>query len=361
LSGNVTFKGTTNLDLGPATINIAGPTVTLNQNTLTTEGDLDGHNTGVLTVNGSGTWDITGAVSDNALSITINGATVLFDKAAGNAINGGSTTVNTNGTLVMAQVTGTQTTAAATLVLGGGTVDMKGDTEPVGVVTFNSGTLLNSAAGSSAALPDAAITLHGASCVFDVATADATLTVSNVNGTGGLVETGLGTLNLGTNSYSGNTTVSNGTLVVNSPTFATNSTVTICTNAAQGNNGVLNLNFPNGTNIVAGLIINGVSYAPGIYNANTDPLYLAGSGNIQVVPVSTTNPLPGPVQFTLSGSTLSLSWPTNLGWMLQSQTNSLSVGLTNSWVDISNSVTVTSTNITVNPTNPAVFFRLRHP
>jgi hypothetical protein len=42
----------------------------------------------------------------------------------------------------------------------------------------------------------------------------------------------------------------------------------------------------------------------------------------------------------------------------------LNVGLianSNAWFDISNSASVTSTNITINPANPTVFFRLRHP
>ncbi|HSY20144.1 MAG TPA: hypothetical protein VK815_17490, partial [Candidatus Acidoferrales bacterium] len=65
-----------------------------------------------------------------------------------------------------------------------------------------------------------------------------------------------------------------------------------------------------------------------------------------------------------SGNTLTLSWPTNLGWILQSQTNSLSAGLTvssNTWFDVTGSASITNTSITITPTNPATFFRLRRP
>jgi len=65
------------------------------------------------------------------------------------------------------------------------------------------------------------------------------------------------------------------------------------------------------------------------------------------------------VQFSVSGSTLTLSWPTNGGWILQSQTNALNVGLTvnpNTWFDIPSTASVTSTNIPMNPANPTVFF-----
>jgi hypothetical protein len=83
-----------------------------------------------------------------------------------------------------------------------------------------------------------------------------------------------------------------------------------------------------------------------------------------VGPLVTINPLPGPIQFSVSGGTLALSWPTNLGWILQSQTNALNVGLlvnSNAWFDVAGSSSTTSTNITVNMANPAVFYRLRHP
>ena len=65
---------------------------------------------------------------------------------------------------------------------------------------------------------------------------------------------------------------------------------------------------------------------------------------------------------TVSGSTLAISWPsTHLGWILQSQTNSLSTGLGTNWVDVPNTASVTSTNETINPANPTVFYRLRQP
>ncbi len=66
-----------------------------------------------------------------------------------------------------------------------------------------------------------------------------------------------------------------------------------------------------------------------------------------------------------TGGTLALSWPaTHLGWILQSQTNSLNAGLqvnSNAWFDWPASSGVTSTNIPIVQSNPSVFFRLRHP
>jgi hypothetical protein len=88
---------------------------------------------------------------------------------------------------------------------------------------------------------------------------------------------------------------------------------------------------------------------------------LAVNGSISVATASSINPYPGPIQFTVSGSTLTLSWPTNLGWMLEEQTNSPATGLGTNWVVVPGSAAVTSTNITINPANGNVFFRLLKP
>ena len=63
---------------------------------------------------------------------------------------------------------------------------------------------------------------------------------------------------------------------------------------------------------------------------------------------------------SVAGSTLSLSW--GLGWTLECQTNSLTVGLGTNWETcVPSSANITSTNITVDPNSPAVFYRLTYP
>jgi autotransporter-associated beta strand protein len=87
---------------------------------------------------------------------------------------------------------------------------------------------------------------------------------------------------------------------------------------------------------------------------------LAVNGTIAVVTGVASNPTN--IFFSVSGSTLNLSWPADhLGWVLQSQTNSLSVGLNTNWVDVAGSQNVISTNININSQTPADFFRLRKP
>jgi hypothetical protein len=75
---------------------------------------------------------------------------------------------------------------------------------------------------------------------------------------------------------------------------------------------------------------------------------------------SSVNPNPSPINYSVSGNTLSLSWPTNAGWTLQEQTNNLSAGLGTNWVDVPGSTSITSTNITIDPAKPTVFYRLKY-
>ena len=72
---------------------------------------------------------------------------------------------------------------------------------------------------------------------------------------------------------------------------------------------------------------------------------------------------PTNILFSVSGGQLTLSWPSDhLTWVLQSQTNALSVGLSNNWVDVANSGSSTQAVININTNGQkAVFFRLRSP
>lgn len=87
---------------------------------------------------------------------------------------------------------------------------------------------------------------------------------------------------------------------------------------------------------------------------------LAANGTIQVVQSYasySTN-----ISYTVSGSTLIITWPaTHQGWFLQSQTNTLGVGLSTNWATITGSDSVISTNLPIVPGNPSVFYRLKMP
>ncbi len=87
---------------------------------------------------------------------------------------------------------------------------------------------------------------------------------------------------------------------------------------------------------------------------------LVNDGSIIVL--STVAAYPTNITVTISGGSLTVSWPaTHLGWILQSQTDSLSSGLSTNWTDVAGSAAVTSTNLPVSGSVPSAFYRLRHP
>jgi autotransporter-associated beta strand protein len=150
-------------------------------------------------------------------------------------------------------------------------------------LTFDGGTLRPAAASANymSNLTAAYIKVGGAK--FDVDSGkDITIVqplltdLTSLNG--GLTKIGAGILTLaGTNTYTGNTTVSNGTLAIQVASIAASSTVSVAEGA------VLQLDFP-GTNVVAGFVTNGVSLPAGVYslalgNAGS---FLTGAGSLQV-------------------------------------------------------------------------------
>lgn len=89
--------------------------------------------------------------------------------------------------------------------------------------------------------------------------------------------------------------------------------------------------------------------------AQVQHLYsLALAGNTVVI-----NPNPTNILFAVTNNQLSLSWPADhIGWQLQAQTNNLSVGISNDWVNVSGSTTTNVVLVPVNITNGSVFYRL---
>jgi len=176
-----------------------------------------------------------------------------------------------------------------------------------------------------------------------------------MSGAGSLIKVGSGTLNLtGANTYTGNTTINGGTLELAQATLTTNGTVSIASGAK------LKLDF-SGTDRVNALVLNGVTQPNGTYSAANASAYISGTGSLSVGVTIATNPTN--ITFSVSGSTMTLTWPSDhLGWILQAQTNSLSTGLSSAnWVDVANSSSSNTNVLTINPANPTVFYRLRSP
>jgi hypothetical protein len=91
---------------------------------------------------------------------------------------------------------------------------------------------------------------------------------------------------------------------------------------------------------------------------------LAVNGSIMLVapPPVTVNTNSPYMTNTLNGTTLTLSWPADhIGWRLQSQTNSVTVGLSTNWVDVAGASATNQVILTVDQTKGTVFFRLIYP
>ncbi|HUA64837.1 MAG TPA: autotransporter-associated beta strand repeat-containing protein [Alphaproteobacteria bacterium] len=179
---------------------------------------------------------------------------------------------------------------------------------------------------------------------------------------GGTIEAGttssIGTLSLGnTLALSGNTTVKISKTANTADLFSGQSSVTyggtltvtnLAGTLALGDH--FTLFSPGGSGSFSSIIGSpggglAYSFANGVLSVVTGP------------PASPTN-----ITFHVSGNVLTLSWPANYqGWILQAQTNSLHVGISTNWVDVAGSGSETSINITINPANPTVFYRLRYP
>ena len=340
-------------------------------------------------------------------SLTAGNHTLTF---MGNNTLGGDKSVAIDN-VQMFQPLGTGSLPLATDVnLSGGlgaTLDLSGATQTIGS--------LAGAAGSSV-INNGSLTTGGDGLSTSFA--------GVISGAGSFTKTGAGTQTLsGANTYTGTTTVSNGTLLVNSSVGAvtiisggtvggtgtivgnvTNSGTLLPGAAGAGTltiNNNLNLNTGstntfalNGSTLAqTGVALGGGATYGGVLNLVTSGTFTAGQNftlfsgggaasasnfaSVQGSPgaglafsftngvltvVSTGGGPGGPAILTnsISGNTLSLSWPAGQGWRLQMQTNSLSVGLKTNWVYITDG-TISSTNLLTLPTNPTVFFRLRYP
>ncbi len=178
-----------------------------------------------------------------------------------------------------------------------------------------------------------------------------------IRGSINLTKSGSGTQALnGANAYTGNTTVNAGTLAFGLATLPTNATVRVAGGA------VLSLNFP-GTNRVAGIVLNGASQSPGVYNAANSAPYITGTGSLQIGTPVATNPTN--ITASVSGGTLTLSWPADqLGWRLLRQTNHLAAGISvdsNDWATVFNSQLTNQITVPVEATFPVDFYRLIYP
>ena len=279
-------------------------------------------------------WTGSGDISTNKVSVTVNAGKTLdiSGLTTGMTFFNGTLAVTVNGTLIVGTqvLTGYNLTANNIFTLAaGGTL-----------VTANVNGITN----------DSSCTVYNFKIVNLSTNANYVFNGTAAQGSIGLPAT--------VHSLTDNNT--GGTL-----TLAQQTAVTTVTTLAGG----AKLSLPAGTTSTADtLVIGGSAQTSGTWGntgsgaTHIDATHFADTGLLSVATNSSIPTTPTPISYSVSGSTLTISWPAGyLGWILQSQTNAMNQGLGTNWVDVPGTAGVITTNLTINPLTPTAFFRLRYP
>jgi fibronectin-binding autotransporter adhesin len=317
-----------------------------------------------LATSGTGTYQLGALIGDTAASALrgVNG--VVWAVGAKNLDTTFAGALGTSGGL-----------ANSLTKVGTGRLTLSGPNNFSSTVTVSNGVL--ALIEPTSCDSNSAVVLGSSTAILDVSgRTDGTLNLGN-----SIAQTlrGIGTIDGSLNEAVGSTVnVGLGTLTV--------------TNVATLNGAlIMQLNRTNATTaskLIAGLLVNAAALTvtnvgPALQGGDTFSLFngavtgftvtnlpaltgsmywtnnLAVNGSLTVI--NPINPNPPQVQVSVSGSTLSLAWPTNAGWILQS--NSVGLASSAAWFNYpaNGSVDVTNVNITMDPAKTNVFFRMLKP
>ena len=247
--------------------------------------------------------------------------------------------------------------------LGLGTLTLTAANGYTGLTTVSNGTLLL-ATGSSIASSSGISIAAGAT--FDVSALPSPYTFasgSSVIGSGTAANpatfNSAGTVALGSIPV---------TLNYDSTDPAPQPALNISGNLSLGGN-AFTINTLSGSQLAAGTYVvaqaSGTITSSGTYPAATGTAVgsyqgtISISGNQVLLTIVAVNQHAPPIQFSRVGNVLTLSWPTNSGWTLQS--NSINVAVPGDWFSIPGSSAVTTFPININTAKTNVFYRLYLP
>ena len=257
-----------------------------------TQGDIN------LVKTGSGTQVLDGANTYGG-STTISGGTLQVGSGgssgqigSGSITNNAELKVNRSGTVTLSQaITGSGVVTQA----GSGTTILTGDNTYSGGTTISSGTLRVGNGGLNGTTGSGAITNHG---TLEIKRSNNITLGQAITGSGSLVQSGPGntTLSGDANTYSGGTTISNGTLLATntSPTSSATGTgpVTVENGARLAGTGRItsDVTFQTGSKLVVGNLagdaigrdfeFGGLLSSNGAFEARFDLFSNLGSGTL---------------------------------------------------------------------------------
>jgi autotransporter-associated beta strand protein len=300
--------------------------------------DLGGFNQSLAGINqgaNAATIGNSSTTSDSTLTTT---GTSTYDGLIQDALGAGTRKVN--------------------LTVAGGLLTLAGANTYSGVTTVSGGTLLvNNTTGSGTGTGDVTVnsggTLGGTGIISGVVTVN----------TGGTLSPGAGPGTLTLNGSLVLTAGSTNTFEVDGSTPA-NDQVVLGADVTYG--GVLDLvmsgTFTNGQTFVlfSGAGATSASSFSSIAGSPGAGLAFSFTNGVLSVVSAATPPSPTPLIHGYSNGVFTLSWPGGQNWRLEMQTNSLSKGLGTNWMDITPG-SASSTNIPVDPAQPATFYRLAFP
>lgn len=364
--------------------------------------NVGGGGTGILTVN-SGSVSMPAAsatyMAVNNGTVNLNGGVITVPQVQGFGtfnFNGGRLTANQNQPSFLTVGTANVLTDGAVIDDGGlsigvGQTLLSGSSPDGGLTKLGTGTLTLSAANTytgDTTVSNGTLALATGNAIANSAAiklvAGATLDVSAVapfSVGASQTLTGAGTVNgsvqvdgtlapVGTLTFNNDLTI-NGNMIVRLNKFLVQSNDLVVVNGTLNNIGTGTLVVTNpGPPLAVGdkftlfsqALPNGNNLTIVPPSGVTFTNQLATDGSIQVLTAPAIASNPTNITLSISGNTLNLSWPADhLGWILQVQTNSLATGLNTNWSDLTGTWLVTATNFAINPADPTVFYRLRHP
>ncbi len=290
---------------GSINITITGHRVTFDYPFNSFVGNINIVTGSIFQLNNVNALPMTTSVTANGLFSLNTGNTPAIDALNGSGtvsiVASGAATLslgNNNGSGTFSGVISNNTAVLSIATNGTGTEIFSGNNTYTGGTTINSGVLQVGAGGTTGALGSGAVTVNSPGTLI-YNRSDASLTLSNISGSGSFTQAGSGTLILSsTVSYSGATTVASGTLLVN--TNLSSSTVSVSGGATLGGTGSIgpttvasNGIIQAGANGSGQLSIGGLTFnGTGSVNFGTLANYLSPSGaGVQVS--GTLNPTGG--------------------------------------------------------------------